>query len=371
MHIDEVEFANFQPHSLTTLSFSKHLNVITGRTHSGKSSLVRGMKWAFQNRPRGDNFRRDNTPSGDSTSVSVSFSEGTFITREKNPKKSLNAYHSSESDEPFVALRQDTPEEILQVTKMGKENLMSQGDGYFLIGKTPGQVAKELNKVVGLEIIDSKAAKAKRAAAKSSARTTFIDEQIESKQNNLSTEFEGLDEIISDSELLTSRITSCKEDKATITSISSIISSIDREQEAIEESLAVMSLVKDLTLVRQRLKLSSDKRQRIDNVSRLMSSISNLERKVNEEKEIISLSDETKELWNSVFRIAERRLKLSKVERLYRSIAKERSSKEGASKLENECVLKRDELKESLKELQSYCQVCGSDKEHWNLGRIK
>lgn len=184
--ITEVEITNFQGHKYTYLDFCSGLNIIKGRTHSGKSSIIRSFEWAFENRPRGagDKYRRDFSDQTEDVSVNVAFSEGTFISRVKNNKD--NIYLSSEHIEPFRSLKTDIPDEIREITKLRRHNIQTQRDKYFIIDKSPGQVATELNKVVGLQIIDEKAAKAKKAVNALINRSQVLSDEIEATKNKIS-----------------------------------------------------------------------------------------------------------------------------------------------------------------------------------------
>jgi chromosome segregation ATPase len=66
----------------------------------------------------------------------------------------VNGYESSVGD--FEAMRSDVPDEIKTVTQMNAINVQMQGDPYFMLNMTPGKVAKELNKLVGLEVENEK-----------------------------------------------------------------------------------------------------------------------------------------------------------------------------------------------------------------------
>jgi len=86
------------------------------------------------------------------TSVGVEFDDGGYIIRQKG--NGVNGYELSTHEDPIDAVRTDLPEEVSSITRMGKINIQAQDEPYFMLRETPGTVAKELNKLVGLDIID-------------------------------------------------------------------------------------------------------------------------------------------------------------------------------------------------------------------------
>lgn len=146
--IKQLEIKNFQGHKFTSMKFSPGVNIIKGRSHSGKTSIVRAIKWAILNRPRGESFRSWFAGKAE-TLVTIDFGEN-FIVRGKG--KTTNYYKVN--DTTLEAMRADVPDEVQAVTMMNDLNFHSQHDPYFLIQETPGLVAKKLNEVVGLEVID-------------------------------------------------------------------------------------------------------------------------------------------------------------------------------------------------------------------------
>ena len=147
--IDELEYVNFQSHEGTLLQLHQGVNVIWGQSHKGKSSLVRGLEWLTENRPKGSKFK-SNFAKDAETFVRAGYTEGTEVTRRKYKKK--NQYFIN--DEELQAVRSDVPDEIREITRMDSINIQSQKEAYFLLDKTPGQVAKEFNSAVDLQEMD-------------------------------------------------------------------------------------------------------------------------------------------------------------------------------------------------------------------------
>lgn len=150
------EIHYFQSHKFTPLKFDPGVNIFMGASHSGKSSIVRAIKWAVRNKPRGDAFR-SHFAGKEETKVILDFDDN-YVIRGKG--KNSNYYTINE--DTFEAMRADVPPEIQEIFGMTELNIQSQHDPYFMIQDSPGTVAKKLNEILGLEIIDEKIGKANK-----------------------------------------------------------------------------------------------------------------------------------------------------------------------------------------------------------------
>ena len=58
-YIKRVTLENFQSHKHSVIDFDEQLNVIVGPSDSGKSAIIRGIKWVLYNEPTGDYFIKE------------------------------------------------------------------------------------------------------------------------------------------------------------------------------------------------------------------------------------------------------------------------------------------------------------------------
>jgi hypothetical protein len=142
MSIDKLEIKNLQSHKDTTLEFVGGINVLTGASDVGKSATVRALKWVTLNRPSGDAFRTHHTK------VTSTILDG--VTKSRSASK----HQYKLNGETYKALRTDVPEAVYAKLNLSEINFQEQHDAYFLIGDSPGQVARTLNEVADLQIID-------------------------------------------------------------------------------------------------------------------------------------------------------------------------------------------------------------------------
>ena len=164
--IEQITLKNFQAHAHTEIDFHPGINVIVGTSDSGKTSILRALRWAHSNRPTGNGIvnngirKKNGDPSKD-VITSIKFSNG-VLTRVKGPDR--NGYDVG--GEELGAIGTDVPTQATELFNATDLNFSNQHDKPFLIGETPGEVGRFLNKLIKIDRIDavlSKAEKKKRA----------------------------------------------------------------------------------------------------------------------------------------------------------------------------------------------------------------
>jgi len=190
--IQKLTITNFQSHKKTELEFSDGVNVIIGGSDSGKTSIIRALKWLIQNRPGGDAFR--STWGGDTT-VELTV-DNKCITRRKDKD---NTYQLEDSI--FNAFGTDVPEEIVKVLNLNEINLQAQMDSPFLLSSTPGDTAKHFNQIAHLDQIDSGLKNIQKEINTIQHTITFKEDQVIQAEGELK-KFEHLEKFEIDVEVL-------------------------------------------------------------------------------------------------------------------------------------------------------------------------
>lgn len=151
MKLTNLKLVNFQSHENTDIELSSGVNAFYGTTHSGKSSIIRALRWLFKNRPS------SGMPShwaGD-TAVEID-TESIRIARHRTSQ--FNGYivddNSNGNYWEYQAVGSSVPDHIQQLFPLYDFNWKEQGEGHFLIGLSSGKVAQQLNRVVALDSID-------------------------------------------------------------------------------------------------------------------------------------------------------------------------------------------------------------------------
>ena len=193
--IKQIQINNFQSHQDTRLSLDPGVNVIVGSSDSGKSAIIRALRWIIQNKVPA-NFR--STWGGDTQIV---LSSDNIITRSRTNKD--NAY-SLEGQE-YKSFNKDIPEEVERTLNFSDINTQFQMDSPFLLSKSAGEVARTLNKIVNLDAIDYCLTNVERQKRKIKTDTEYSEENLKTHESNM-LEFSGLDEMEKNIERIECRI---------------------------------------------------------------------------------------------------------------------------------------------------------------------
>jgi len=150
--IESLTLHNFQKHKHLKVEFDPHITTITGPTNGGKSAIIRAIRWLCLNQPTGAALSRMRPQRTGSKYVKAVLKvDGHTITRKKS--KTANLYILD--GKKFKAFGAGVvPPEIASILNITEVNFQQQHDLHFWFSLTPGQVSKELNKIVNLEEID-------------------------------------------------------------------------------------------------------------------------------------------------------------------------------------------------------------------------
>ena len=130
--IKSISITHFQGHKNSTVEFCGGLNVIGGTSDSGKSSIVRAIRWVTENRPSGDSIKNWYCEKNDKVSVNIEMSEGT-VGKERTDGKVKYLINSKKGFSEYEAVRSDVPQEVTDLFNLSEINLQTQHDPYFLL----------------------------------------------------------------------------------------------------------------------------------------------------------------------------------------------------------------------------------------------
>lgn len=193
---------NFQSHLDTTVDFVPTLNIITGGTDSGKSTLLRMIQWVTSGKPSGFDFiSHQACKHGGFVEVSIDFDD-CFVSRYKT--KSKNTWNVNGLK--LSATGRNVPDEAVGLLNWNEINYCSQLEPYFLLSDSRGQVAKKMNSIVDLEIIDDSMAKISKDMRAVSTDIKYMDGEVERIDKELE-KYSFLDEAIKlDSEIIKDKL---------------------------------------------------------------------------------------------------------------------------------------------------------------------
>lgn len=144
--IERLQLIDFQAHVDLKVRLDPRVTTIVGPSDVGKSAILRGLRWVALNRPLGDQLRRTGA---DAVTVRL-WVDGHRISRTRS--KSSNLYTLDGTT--YAAVASDVPEPISRMLNVDEGNFQGQHDSPYWFADTAGNVAKSLNAIVNLGIID-------------------------------------------------------------------------------------------------------------------------------------------------------------------------------------------------------------------------
>jgi len=362
--IDQAVIINFQSHEETVFDFCSGVNIIKGNNHAGKSASIRAISWPFINRPSGDGFVSDFAKKKSETSTTIGFSENTWIKRKR--QSGVNSYETSESDEPYLAIRSDVPTEVSDITKIRPENIQSQRERYFFLEDTSGGIAKKWNRIVGLEVIDEKRTRIKSIISEARIEIESLNSKISSGEEELKkyNSVDTLSDTCSEIDDLLEERKRVKENLETVKYLN----------DSIESDLSILESLKDIsTLSILSEEMKGLLRER-DTLSDSMNKLLDIDEEIHSDLEIIekfgdierakSIILDLRELFKNRSIIA---LKKDLVSSLYIDIEEDETFVVRACTELESLKNKRLEIEKKL----GYCKYCGAEEKHWRQEYVK
>lgn len=184
--IKSIVLQNFQSHKDTTLDLHPGVNLICGSSDSGKSSIIRALKWLATNRPLGDGFvswgsKKDTYVTVFADDFNIVHQPGFYSLTNKEVSNSWNAIGTT------------VPESVVQALNISELSWQSQMDAPFLLSASPGEVARTLNEVADLDKIDTALANINRMARDNRTNLVATAQEKQRLEIELS-QYRGLDE---------------------------------------------------------------------------------------------------------------------------------------------------------------------------------
>lgn len=284
-YIKKVILVNFQSHENSVIEFDSQLNVIVGPSDSGKTAILRGIKWALYNEPSGDYFIKE----GEShCSVTIIFSDLTKIKRYRS--KSKNSYHlydSNNNEKKFEGFGTTVPEEIIDITGIKKIlldndhsstiNLSDQLEGSFLLSERGSTRAGSIGRLVGVNVIDDSLKDTLRDIRNLSGQKRHIDNNILELEEELAG-YEYLEELrikINSLDIIRNKISAKEEAKAKYNTIFNKLSDILKNKIQVENYIkklkdidALNDIIRKISLNVSKYKYLNDKKYKLSNLSR-------------------------------------------------------------------------------------------------------
>lgn len=169
--IEKLQIRGFRVHKKLDLNFGPGVNYIVGRNYAGKSTVLRAIEWVARNKPAGTSVIN-----WDSSKATVRlFIDGKKITKKRS--QSINTYRLDKKKK-LTAFGTNVPDDIQKAIGLSEINFQGQHDAPFWFCKTAGEVSRQLNAIVDLDIIDSTLANLSKSLNKHKIIAGVIEENV-------------------------------------------------------------------------------------------------------------------------------------------------------------------------------------------------
>ena len=336
------------------VKFSKGVNVITGQSDSGKTAIIRAIRWVCENKPSGDAFM--STWGGD-TYVKIVFTNCVVI-RQKG-KENFYLLNKKGLEEPliFKAFGTKVPQEILDAINLDEVNLQFQMDSPYLIADTPGEVSKHFNRIGSIEQIDSSLSKVQGWIRSLGNDLNASEAEIERHTTTLQ-EFEYLDKLEVELEALEQLGNSFSVHRAGTNKLEQFVEQFSDISIELSKILPKLEAGKDLNKILDMYTQVDSLREQYKGLKRICKAIKALEEEIDDISELDEVENEVNAILTMYDKAAEIEAERKTLWRITTSID------------ENTKAIAKQETK--LKQLQKkwaqeapeVCPLCGQKMEH-------
>lgn len=260
--IKQIKINNFQSHKKAELVLTPGVNVIVGSSDSGKSALIRGLRWLLYGQPRGDAFR---SWWGGDTSVEIITDTASVKRIKKNNDDVYIINTETIENSEFRAFRNDVPDEVASVLNMEDINIQRQLDPPFLIKNSPGEVAQHFNRMARLEKIDTGLKNVQSLIREAEQSTKAKDIELTNVQVKVETYsyIEAVETIITEIETLTNEKQKLIDEITDITDICSEVTSIRKQIKETNELLQAEPIINQIEQLHTEIKETKLKQSNI------------------------------------------------------------------------------------------------------------
>jgi len=355
--IKELRLENFQCWKKQIFVFSPGLNVIIGKSGTGKSAaFLKAPKLLATNQPSGDEFISNWVKRGENMVVEALLEDNIAVFREKG--KSTNLYgigyeDGSQEDQEFTAFgKGKVPEEITKILRLDPINIQGQLDGPFMLNMSPGDVARELNRACKLEGID-------RGISNSGKRVRGLEQKVKSISGQIDGLKDRVEELswIEEVEPKIVKLEKKEEERRVLTiqhnNLKNIIVTLLKEQRNIDQCKVILKAKPKVTSLLNKQKEMDKLIRKATSLNGIIKTFKQAQDTIKEKEDLLKASPKLKKL--ITLNIEKERLEYEK-ERLDKAIRTTKAHKEMYQSKRKE----RDRLEKEFHEtMPDICPLCG------------
>ncbi len=226
MPLERLLLQDFQCHSSLGIAFDPRVTCLMGPSDVGKSAVLRAIRWVAFNRPLGDACVRE----GAERSTVKLLVDGQTVRRKRG--KGINSYELDK--QKYEAFGNNVPEQIENLLNLSDANVQGQHDPSFWFSLSPAEVARQLNQVVDLDVMDVVVARVVSRVRSVGAEQGVVTKRLTEAQGEL----EGLSyvpEVEKEIEKLEALEESCITDESGLLGLESVIEDVEEAKDNIVE----------------------------------------------------------------------------------------------------------------------------------------
>lgn len=168
--IRSVELTNFQKHAKRLVEFDPQLTVLVGDNAAGKSTILRAIRWVVTNRPSIKEVVR-----WGNKVVKVTLRLSDHVVYREAGKTAGDSGYKVGDGELYRAVGAGIPEAVSNALAMSEVNFQGQIDRPFWLSDSAPEVARTMNRVVDLDIIDTSLAHAEGECRRADAAVAGLE----------------------------------------------------------------------------------------------------------------------------------------------------------------------------------------------------
>ena len=354
--LKSISIKNYQTHKETDLTFNEGVNVITGTSDSGKTAILRSLSWLINNRPSGDAFKNWDVPLKEPVSTSLELEDGSSILLERqNGKNTYSIFDKQGVETKFSAIKTDVPKEVSDLLNLAEYNSQSQHQSYFLLQDTPGEIAKKLNDLVGLSIIDTLFSNIASQVRQTSIKISVLVSDRDNTERDLK-QYEKLDEIGSIIENLEKLDEETTGIMSSLNFIEQKLSALVKIKEEREKLIPLIKIESEVVMISDMISEVSDTETHIRNINQSIKTLKSIQEELVTEKAWLELEPIYDEINGKIIdhiAISAKRTVLEKFSTIGRNISKSLALEKKAARDLSEQYINL--IKES-----NTCPTCGN-----------
>lgn len=260
-YLSKVILKNFQSHQHSIVEFENGLNVIVGPSDTGKSAIIRGIKWVLYNEPSGDYFIREGE---NECSVTLEFSDGIAVERFRSRSKNIYILHRRDGEKiKYQGFGTSVPDEIVEAIRIkkihldGEEsssiNIGEQLEGPFLLSEKTSTRASAIGRLIGVNIIDEALRETLRDLRNLNNNKRYLDERTESLKDELK-KYKYLDKLSEQATNIEGIKKLIKEKSIKLERLKSILNNYSKMKNELKEVNGYLEKVSDLDILEEKVK---------------------------------------------------------------------------------------------------------------------